>query len=404
MQKYYPDNVAIIGGGRWARVISRILCNLVPSEVCISVHSASNAMGMQAWATEEGLSDRLSINSDFPSFSPTLSNAVIVVNAAFDHEKTVIWALRQRYAVLVEKPIALSYSASQRLVALAKSQGAYLASAHVFLFAEYFEEFSRLLANEGEIKSIRVLWMDPEYEARHGEAKRYDASLPVYADWLPHIIYILHSLTRVADWAPADLELLAGGAHLKLALLSNKTMCSIELVRNGERRQRILEVKTLNRTFILDFSSEPVRILADEILLCATYDSCAKPRPMESMLSAFLQGAVFGSYDSRLDIAIGLRASQLIDKMETSYRAALHPWLIKELMNSTKYISNDLRYALREVLLYHDRTSLVPVDQRIDFLQRNLRDFMISSSAELSHDIDGVIRMILEQGKEVLYV
>lgn len=70
----------------------------------------------------------------------------------------------------------------------------------------------------------------------------------------------------------------------------------------------------------------------------------------------------------------------------------------------TNYIGNDLRYALREVLLHYDRTSFVSVDQRIDFLQRNLRDFMNSSSADLSHDIDGVIRMLLEQGKEVLYV
>ena len=246
--------------------------------------------------------------------------------------------------------------------------------------------------------------MDPECEVRHGEAKSYDASLPVYADWLPHVICLLHSVTRSTDWVPVTLELFAGGSHVKLALVSDKSLCSIELVRNGDRRQRILEVKTLNRTFLLDFSSEPGRIMADGVSLCSVDGWRVKPRPMASMLGAFLQGAVVGTYDSRLDIAIGLRANLLIDKVESSYRAALLPWLAKEVMNSSNYISDDLRYALSEMLLQYDRASLVPLDQRIDFFCRNLRDFMNSSSADSSYDLGGVVRMMLEQGKEVLYV
>ena len=75
-----------------------------------------------------------------------VKNAIIVVNAASDHEESVEWALGQGCPVLVEKPFCLNFFAAQRLANLALTKNRYLATAHVFLFASYVETFSKLVS------------------------------------------------------------------------------------------------------------------------------------------------------------------------------------------------------------------------------------------------------------------
>ena len=74
---------------------------------------------------------------------------------------------------------------------MALTRNIYLATAQVFLFASYVETFSKIIANENEIISINVLWKDPQSEKRYGEVKSYDPGLPLYLDWMPHILSIL---------------------------------------------------------------------------------------------------------------------------------------------------------------------------------------------------------------------
>lgn len=77
-----PENIAVIGGGRWARVIVRVLCELVPPEVNISMHFRHNKDSIRAWVEKYALADRIQLCSDWPLFSSPLSSAIIVANAA----------------------------------------------------------------------------------------------------------------------------------------------------------------------------------------------------------------------------------------------------------------------------------------------------------------------------------
>ena len=88
-----PDSVAVIGGGRWARVLAEVLCNLVPPSSSISVHSRHNAGSMSNWISERGLGDRIHVSSQWPQFDLAVSHAVVVANAARDHEEAIEWAL-----------------------------------------------------------------------------------------------------------------------------------------------------------------------------------------------------------------------------------------------------------------------------------------------------------------------
>lgn len=400
-----PDSIAIIGGGRWARVLTEVLCGLVPPSVGISVHSLHNAGSMSSWVSERGFAQRIQVSSDWPQLSSAGSRAVIVANAARDHEKAVECALSAGVPVLVEKPISLTAAASQRLVNLARSRNVYFAAAHVFLFARYLENFSKLVSEADGIRFLRVNWMDPQFESRYGEQKQYDPGLPIFADCLPHVLSIVGTLTPSLPQRCEKLEFLRGGAHLNIDIVIDDIPCTIQLVRNGNRRQRIIEVTTQQKKLTLDFAREPGTIIFDDTALCGDLDWGVKEKPVYRMLGAFLQGAAGGIRDNRLDIAIGLRASQVIDQASSLYHSALFPWLSKKLIMIHDSGDSDLRYALSEILHVEDSHSLIPIEQRIDYVCRHIKEHATSSTGtDLLFDRPvELIRQVSKQGRLSYY-
>jgi predicted dehydrogenase len=400
-----PDHVAVIGGGRWARVLTEVLCGLVPPFVRISVHSPHNAKAMSAWVSERGLEQRIYVSSGLPDLSSGTSNAVIVANAARDHEKAIELALSEGVPVLAEKPLTLNFAASQRLADMARSQGTYFAAAHVFLFARYVETFAQFIADGNSIQSIRVHWMDMQSESRYGEAKSYDPGLTVFADWLPHVISILGALTTNQIQRCKKLEFLRGGAHLMIDTMLGDIPCSIQLVRNGNHRQRIIEVTTKKKVVKLDFSSEPGSITSGSTSVGGDPDWSVKPKPVAQMLTAFLQGATGGIRDNRLNIAIGLRVSQIIDQTSSLYQAALFPWLSKQLLVVQNSDDSDLRYALSEIFHVEDPRSSVPVEQRIDYVYRHIKEHAtlpLRTNILFDRPVE-LVRLLLIQGKPSSY-
>lgn len=364
-----PDRVAVIGGGRWARVLTGVLCDLLPASIGISVHSPRNADGMSAWAAARGVTQRVRVSSDWPPSVSGGSTAAIVANAARDHERAIEWALSAGIPVLVEKPIALTGVTSQRLAELAHGRNSGFAAAHIFLFARYLENFAKLVAQAGHVRGVRVRWMDPESEARHGELKQYDPGLPVYADCLPHVLSIVGSLVPGLPQRCETLKMYRGGAHVELELVLGETPCSVQLVRNGDRRQRIVDVATGHATLQLDFSREPGVITSGSTTTVGDPDWEIEGRPVARMLTAFLQWAAGGTFDSRLDPEIGLRAMWVIDETAGMYKSALLPWVVARL-GSSESLDDDLRYALSEVLHYERSCSATAVDGWITELRQ----------------------------------
>lgn len=360
-----PDNVVVIGGGRWARVLTEVLCGLVSPSVTISVHSLHNAESMSVWAAARGLGNRIVLLSEWPQFLSAKSSAVIVANAARDHERAVEWVLSAGVPVLVEKPIALTASASQRLADLARSRNARFAAAHVFLFARYVDHFSRLVADAGGARFLRVHWTDPKSENRYGERKQYDPGLPIASDWLPHVLSIVGTLTPNFPGKCEVTKFLRGGAHLELDLMLGDIPCSIQLIRNSDRRQRIIEVTAGQKMLRLDFSKEPGIITCGAITMIGDPDWEVKKRPAARMLTAFLKWAAGSKFDSRLNVETGLRACHIIDQALGKYRSFLMPWLLARLATSEQ-VDEDLRYALSEILQSEGPLSTATMEQQIE--------------------------------------
>lgn len=398
------EHVAVIGGGRWARVLLEVLCSFVPPSVRISVHSPHNAQAMSVWTSAKNFGHRIQVFSDYPRAVAGESGAVIVANAARDHEKAIMWALSERLPVLVEKPVTLSFAATQRMTDLAVSQKTYLAAAHVFLFARYVEAFSKIVAEAGAIQSIRVQWIDPASESRYGETKSYDPGLTVYADWLPHILSIVGSLSPNLIQVGRRLEVLRGGAHLKMGILVGDIPCEIELIRNGNCRQRLISVITQQAQMSLDFAREPGMIVSGAMVQCGDPVWDSKPKPVATMLRAFLQGAAGGGRDERLDIRIGLRANQIIDELSPNYHAALSSWLTEKYLALAEGDDEDLSYVLNEILYTDDPNSLVSTKQRIEYVCSHFKKSLSSSlRAEYMNNPVELIRLIIKQGKLVSY-
>ena len=329
-------------------MIIEALCGLVPSSVGISVHSPRNAGSMATWASERGWSDRIHVFSDLPQFV-SRSSAAIVVNAARDHERAIEWALSAGIPVLAEKPVTLTAVSTQRLADLARSRKTYFAAAHIFLFARYVEKFSKLVDETGDISFLRVCWMDPQSENRYGEQKQYDPGLPSFADWLPHVLSSVGILKPDSLPCCEKLEFLRGGSQLNIELMLDDTPCSVQLVRNGDRRQRIIEVAAGQKMLLLDFSSEPGKIISGSETMDGDPDWDQGSRPSVRMLKAFFRGVAGGELDNRLNIKMGLQANQVIDKVAAMYQSVQMPWLVKKL-TSSEQVDDDLRYALREIL------------------------------------------------------
>lgn len=361
-----PDSIAVIGGGRWARVLVDVLCGLVPPSVAISVHSRRNTGSIAAWAAAGGLGKRVQLSSAWPRSLFGGSGAVIVANAARDHQAAVEWALSAGVPALVEKPIALSLSAAQRLVDLARDRNVCLAAAHVFLFARYLENFAKLVAT-GRIESLHIDWADPESEERYGERKQYDPSLPVFSDWLPHVVPIAGALLPGLPDNCRRLEVRRGGAALELELMAGSIPCTVRMERNAKRRQRLVHAFVGGEMFQLNFSTEPGTICRDSSTMTGDQYWDSRKRPVARMLIAFLKWAAGGERDSRLDIVPGLQACKIIDQTLEMYSSVLMPWLIAKLATPGT-VDEDLRYALAELLQAEDPISTVELDRRLNTL------------------------------------
>ena len=349
-------------------MLTEVLCGLCPPTVEISVHSSHNADAMSDWASKRGIGKRIHVSSEWPKFHREKSRAVIVANAARDHEKAIERGLCAGASVLAEKPVTLTANATQRLADLAYSQNLCFAPAHVFLFARYLEKFSKLVTESGNIRFIRVYWMDPEFESRYGEDKQYDPGLPVFFDWLPHVLSIVGTLVPNLQQKCEKLEFLSGGAHLQLQLILGDIPCSVQLVRNGDRRQRIIEVCTEQGIIQIDFSREPGTIVSDSTTMNGDPDWDIKKRPVARMLTSFLNWAAGGEFDEKLNIEIGVRINKIMDQTLSIYNSALIPWLIAKL-DSSEEVDDDFHYALSEILQSNRRLPAVSIEQQIKRLR-----------------------------------
>jgi predicted dehydrogenase len=395
------SRVAVVGGGRWAREILTVLSECMPASAELSAHSLGHAAGMHSWASRRFGDGRISVSEEYPRFERPEASAVVVANAARAHEPAALSAMEQRVPTLVEKPFAMTGAAASRMVACAEQCGVLLAPAHVFLFARYIESFGSTVAARGDAEEIRVVWTDPASENRHSGTKRYDSSVPVFVDWLPHVISILSTLEVGVPGSVRRLAVSHGGAQVELDFAMGEVPCHVLLRRESDQRRRLFQVATRRESIELDFSREP-GVIRDA---GATWSGDPQwedgPSPVFRMLSTFLTGPAAAGDDSRFDVRPALQACHLIDEVQGAYEATLVEWLKDSLISGSSGpdVDNDMRYSLTELLQREGRRADTEVSACLDrmWAARSTR-----RGRELARMIDpGRLSGILEElGKE----
>lgn len=348
-----PNNILIVGGGRWARALLYSLRAMSLPNSQIFVRSARNQAGMAAWLKEYWLDHQVSVTTDWPlSFTGDSSACVIVANAAHDHEEAIRWALTQGFPVLAEKPVALSEDGLRQLMAEAQMAKVPLFPAQVFLFAPWFEVFAAEVAAKGGARAVDIEFEDPASEMRDGESKSYDPSVPLFVDWLPHATAILSTLLPTLDGDCERVEFGNGGTSLVLFLRISGLPCCLRFRRNGLTRKRVVSVSAERSIRLhLDFSLEPASMFVNGKSLASDPSWLEKPRPLAAMLTAFFSSVVTGVSDPRFGLDAALCAGRLMDQVRPLYRTALLPWLNAELESGQ--VGDELIYALNE--LAHSR-------------------------------------------------
>ena len=360
-----PNLIAIVGGGRWARVLIEVLSVIVSNDTIITIHSLHNYQAMLAWVLQNKFRQNVTVYADLPKFDKHTIGAMIVVNAARDHESAIEKGLNACVPVLVEKPVTLSYTATLRLAKLARKKQTLFAPAHIFLFTRYLFNFSDLVNSSGKIKSIQIDWADPKLEKRYGEHKYFDQGLPIFFDCLPHVLSIISVVTKEKSIKCTNLVLHKGGSDIEIKLMLGDIFCDIRLIRNSNARKRTINV-TANQQLQLDFTKEPGVINNGTSIVSGDHKWTTGERPAAQMLSAFLTQSAGGRPDARLDIGQGLCANELIDEVSHFYNQALFLWL-KDKLFSPVLMDDDLQYALREILLVdgHLSDDIEPCIKRI---------------------------------------
>lgn len=346
------DRIAVIGGGRWARTIIGVLGRILTVDTQISIHSPRNAEGMSAWVSRQFPSGNFVVSPLWPEFHGGERSALIVANAARDHEKAARLGLLAGVPVLVEKPLTPTTAAAYRLFALARDSGSQLCVAHVFRFARNVGNFAQSVRMTGKLRRLDCWWIDPIAEQVRGEMKKYDPSLPVFVDCLPHVVSIIATLVPEFDLTVQGVKLTRGGAEIEIAMIAGDIAVHLVLARDADVRKRRVMAEVTTGAFVeLDFSLEPGVIRSPGGETPADSDWSTAPSPLTELLSAFLVGATGVEWDTRLSTGFALSVARLADQVWPRYQAAQSAWIFDQRRGCNFQVFDEagLIYANREL-------------------------------------------------------
>lgn len=292
MQTTTPLEVAIVGGGRWGKILCKALAGLRRVRT-IHLVSRRNARGMQDWIAGQQLAGRVALHG---KLDPVLWNAritaAIVANLPAEHFATARWLLENGKHVLVEKPFVPTRAEAQALINMADARGLVVAAGFQFFLATYLHYFRSVVHKEGHphpVELTEITWHDALGEERWSLTRRPDATAAVIGDILPHVLTVLTVL--FGRHAAQTIAILPqkGTASVRLELAYGPHAVRVSLARAAASPRRSVEiVNREGRRFALDFTQEPGTVLQDGRALPGDLLWDALPRPLPAELAYFL--------------------------------------------------------------------------------------------------------------------
>lgn len=354
------ETILLFGGGRWARILLQATMNILPNNKFVVI-SPRNADGMRNWVITNQAFSRVIVSENVNDWLHYNFSSAIVVNAVHDHSNAIQWCIKKNIPVLVEKPISLSYEVVVNLHNQALQHNVLMAPSHIFLFASYLEEFKRKVVAAGAIKKITIHWMDPLTEERYGEQKSYDAAVPIFADWLPHLLSIVAVLHPEEKYSINSIITTRGGAKIHIILSGKHIAYEFILTRNGFERKRSICVTSFSGESVeLDFSLEPGIIRTKNSTYSADENWNSREKPSSILLTTFFSSVKNKIIDPKLRIDLALTSCQLIKEIYPEYLSYQSEWLSGKISQKAPF-DEDMRYACKEIIagIPHLRSNLL---------------------------------------------
>ncbi|MFT5519431.1 MAG: hypothetical protein ACI9IA_000011 [Enterobacterales bacterium] len=338
-------SLSIIGGSRWARQIALTLDSLLSAETKITLHSQHNTKNIQGWINDNNL-NRINVVNTYPFCSDSIKpTALLVVNQSRKHFPIAIQSLSCGIPTFVEKPISLTEYDAKRLLETAVRFKAPLYASNVFMFAKYFEDFFCEVRCAGEIQEVDIVWTDKCEEFRYGEVKKYDPSVTVLHDVMPHIVSIIKMLS-LEKLELNSLDVFRGGAEVVLQLMSSKVKFNVKMARNADSRARKVRVRNAMGIFELDFSNESNMFITNIQVGSVKNIPAPSIGALQNMMASFIDIEKESNFDSRLSPEISLEACHLCDIGITQYRKLQIEWLMSQ---KEAICKSDISYAFAEM-------------------------------------------------------
>lgn len=251
--------IAILGGGRWARVLVQVLGQIIQ-------HPGPWYRSEIIWATDGGraAAEQLVRSQGWSNIRvvprqalPTDElDAAVVASTPTRHVSDCLALLHRSVPTLCEKPIALTAADALQLLRLAEEPQCPLGIDLTFAYADYLTNFADR-TSEVDLRHVEIHWHDPWSEERHGERKHPDIYTDYVSDMFPHCWTILRTIRPDAVLGPVrDVAYSPHEVVLEMdAEFASAASVTLSLSRRAAARRRRVSI---NRgRFLLDFSSEP---------------------------------------------------------------------------------------------------------------------------------------------------
>ena len=363
----FHGSVAVVGGGRWARVLLGVLCEVLPEGTSIRVFSKHNAAGMRSWLAQQDklvARQRIEITDSFDNLSE--STAAILASRTGDNRIYATRCLNSGQHVFIEKPFATDLATGVSLIALAAAKQRILAVGLELFFASYVHVYRALLPTVFTHEdTLLVTWSDPFDDSRYGEVKRYDSSISVVEDVFPHVWSLLALLCGEKRWLVEQVVSLRGGARVELHLRANVVKATLVMERDARQRTRKIEYAQGGQVLrTLDFAIEPavIGVAQGEVIEDPIWTTVS--RPLRSELAHFF-AAIQGRPSTAMFLASDCVEMLPIIEQATSVTRALQLSTVREALARAHVgkLNSDVLYALREnVVLDLEDCGLVRAD------------------------------------------
>jgi dTDP-4-amino-4,6-dideoxy-D-glucose ammonia-lyase len=319
-----PDQVAIVGSGRWARVICRVLTEFAPPISRIVLVAERNFTATQAWLEEQKQasgSNGYARVEVVPALRDVLDSprveAAFVTKMASEHYASTRELLLAGKHVLVEKPFVLSSKEAIELTALAAAARRTLAVGYEFMFAPPLHRLRDAIEQYvPDASRVTFAWEDCRNAVKYGVRKEPDLSANAITDIYPHILSQLLLLFGQQAVTIRQVTMRDGCSDARVHFEYGTLDATAAIDKDAAVPRRTIEVASPSgHTLRLDFTHEPGQIDLDGRPLPPDGLSDAVPGSLTAEI------AYFFARIRRPDVTIPNAADQTLPVVEATERA-----------------------------------------------------------------------------------